>query len=636
MGASKTERPDGRGPATTDARLALLVEGVREYAIFLLDPQGYVSTWNLGAERIKGYAAHEIIGQHFSRFYPADAVARGWPAHELEVARREGRFEDEGWRVRKDGGLFWANVVITTIYGGDGEVIGFSKITRDLTERREAEQALRESEERFRLLVEGVRDHAIFMLDPEGRVTTWNNGAERIKGYAAHEIIGQHFSRFYPADVVARGWPEHELAVARREGSFEDEGWRLRKDGSRFWANVVITALRDQQGRLRGFAKVTRDLTLRRQVEALGEAGRRMNEFLAMLGHELRNPLAPIRNAVAILRAGEAGGSASSWAHDVIERQVGQMSRIVDDLLDVSRITAGKIAVDRQPVDLAALVTRVAETSRALFAGKEQHLEVKVPAGALTVRGDATRLSQVLMNLLSNAHKYTPAGGHVRVALERDGRFAQLRVSDDGLGIKPELLPHVFDLFVQGERSLDRAEGGLGIGLTLVRDLVELQGGTVTASSRGPGHGSDFTVRLAAVAGGAAEAEPTAQAPAGASLRALVVDDNADSLESLAALLGVWGHQVRTAADGHAALAAAAEYAPDVILLDIGLPGLDGYVVAERLRDSAAVLVALTGYGQPEDAERARRAGFSHHLVKPVDPGQLRRLLSTIARSARP
>jgi CheY-like chemotaxis protein len=230
----------------------------------------------------------------------------------------------------------------------------------------------------------------------------------------------------------------------------------------------------------------------------------------------------------------------------------------------------------------------------------------------LTVRGDATRLSQVLMNLLSNAHKYTPAGGHVRVALERDGRFAQLRVSDDGLGIKPELLPHVFDLFVQGERSLDRAEGGLGIGLTLVRDLVELQGGTVTASSRGPGHGSDFTVR------------------------ALVVDDNADSLESLAALLGVWGHQVRTAADGHAALAAAAEYAPDVILLDIGLPGLDGYVVAERLRDSAAVLVALTGYGQPEDAERARRAGFSHHLVKPVDPGQLRRLLSTIARSARP
>ena len=259
-------------------QLRLLVHGTTDYAIFLLDPQGRVASWNPGAERIKGYHAEEIIGQHFSRFYPQEVIDRGWPEHELRVAAAEGRFEDEGWRLRKDCSRFWANVVITALRDERGRLRGFSKVTRDLTERKRAEEDLRRSEERFRLMVEGAKDYAIFMLDPKGLVASWNPGAERIKGYSAQEIIGQHFSRFYPQDVIDRGWPDYELEVAAAEGRFEDEGWRLRKDGSRFWANVVITALKDERGDLLGFSKITRDMTERKRAE---EHARRLVEEAA-------------------------------------------------------------------------------------------------------------------------------------------------------------------------------------------------------------------------------------------------------------------------------------------------------------------------------------------------------------------
>ena len=256
-------------------QLRLLVQGTADYAIFMLDPEGYVVTWNSGAEHLKGYKAEEIIGQHFSRFYPPDALERKWPQHELTVARSEGRFEDEGWRLRKDGTRFWANVVITALKDAQGNLLGFSKVTRDLTGRKQAEETLRRSEERFRLLVEGAKDYAIFLLDPQGNVASWNTGAERIKGYRADEIIGQHFSRFYPQEAIDRGWPAHELTVAKAEGRFEDEGWRLRKDGTQFWASVVITALHDEAGNLRGFSKITRDMTERKKSE---ENARRLLE----------------------------------------------------------------------------------------------------------------------------------------------------------------------------------------------------------------------------------------------------------------------------------------------------------------------------------------------------------------------
>jgi PAS domain S-box-containing protein len=342
----------------------------------------------------------------------------------------------------------------------------------------------------FRLLVEGVKDYAIFMLDPEGRVSSWNQGAELIKGYRAEEILGKHFSIFYQTEAVESGWPEYELKMARVEGRFEDEGWRIRKDGSTFWANVIITALYDGQKQLVGFAKVTRDLTDRKRIEALEEADVRRNEFLAMLSHELRNPLAPIRNAMSLMRVNGASEADLDWAKTVVDRQVTHLTRLVDDLLDVSRIASGKITLQREPLEIAQVVASAAESSQPLIEARGHTLEFSLPEESLWIEGDLTRLSQVLMNLLNNAAKYTPEGGHIRLAVERDGESVVIRVRDTGIGIPADLLPKVFDLFIQGDRSLDRSEGGLGIGLTLVYRLVTLHGGSVearrSASGRAP------------------------------------------------------------------------------------------------------------------------------------------------------
>ena len=621
-----------------DDQFQRLVEAVRDYAIISLDPHGRVVTWNTGAENITGHAAEDVLGHSVSLLYTPEAIAREWPMEELATAASEGRVEDEGWRVRKDGSRFWANAIVTAIRDEDGRLTGYSKILRDLTERRRHEEEIRASEERFRLLVEAVQDYAIFMLDPEGRVASWNPGAERIKGYRASEIVGQHFSRFYPADRIASGWPQHELDVAKKTGRFEDEGWRIRKDGSRFWANVVITAVHDATGELRGFAKVTRDLTEKQRVEALEAEGKQINEFLAMLGHELRNPLAPIRNAVAVMGAKGTPDPTTAWARELIERQVGHLSRLVDDLLDVGRITSGKITLQRAQVDLADVVQRAVEAARPLHDQRRQTLEVDLGTEPQAVEGDATRLVQVVLNLLGNAAKYTPEGGHVWVRLRRQGNQAVLSVRDDGMGMTADLVPKVFDIFVQGGRSLDRSEGGLGIGLTLVRRLLDLHGGTITAVSSGPGHGSEFVVRLPLAKGPVAEASGPSPAKAekvrARRLRVLVVDDNADATESMALLLGLWGHDVTTAKDGAAAVAAARREHPQVVLLDIGLPGMDGYEVARRIRADAetkrAVLIAMTGYGQAEDRQRAHAAGFALHLVKPVEPDALRRALEVI------
>ena len=493
--------------------------------------------------------------------------------------------------------------------------------------------SIRDSEELFRLLVESVLDYGIFMLDPEGRVATWNAGAERIKGWRADEIVGRHFSIFYPREAAESGWPQHELSVAIREGRFEDEGWRIRKDGSRFWANVVITAVFDGDGVLRGFAKVTRDLTQRRRIEELEASERRINEFLAMLGHELRNPLAPIRNAVAILHQGKKGDATAERAASVIERQVGHMARLVDDLLDVSRITSGKIELRKESSDLHAAVFAAVEAARPAIERKKQHLDVRHDSRPMPVLGDPTRLTQVALNLINNASKYTPTEGHIRVSLERLDGYASLRVADDGIGIAPELLPRVFDLFVQGERSIDRSEGGLGLGLTLVRRLVAMHGGTVTASSPGPGHGSDFEVRLPLQKLGPRPAPALSEAPAVAEKRrVLVVDDNEDSTDTMSTLIGMWGHEVRTASDGATALRVAAEFRPHTVLLDIGLPHVSGYDVALQIREIPGLrdvrLIAMTGYGQEEDRKRSREAGFTDHLTKPVPPEKLMELLA--------
>lgn len=615
----------------------LMASSVTDYAIFLLDSRGHVASWNPGASRIKGYSADEIIGRHFSVFYGEQDVARGWPEYELREAARTGRFEDEGWRVRKDGSRFWANVVITALRNTDGELLAFSKITRDLSERRSAEEELRRSEERFRLLVEGVQDYAIYMLDANGMITSWNAGAEKIKGYTAQEILGQHFSKFYAPEDIEEGKPEAELALARVHGHAEDEGYRVRKNGSRFWARVVVTPLYDERGGLRGYAKVTQDLTQRKHAESLETVSRSINEFIAVLAHELRNPLAPIRSAVEVLKDDPAVGAEVAPIVNIIDRQSGQLMRIVDDIIDASRITRGTFSIVKQPTNVRDIVTRSVEAARPGIDSAGHELTLEMTDAPLTVIGDEVRLTQALTNLLNNATRYTEPGGKIRLRVnaEHKNNVGQLVISvtDNGRGIAPDLLRVVFGMFVQGEDKRNITGAGLGVGLALAKSIVELHEGTLEAYSAGPGKGSEFTIRIPLMEkkvdgnshgdGG----KPSSQ------LGILVVDDNKDAAVLLGASLRKLGHRVDTAFSGREALELFDKRRPDLVLLDIGMPHMNGYELARHIRKHpygvGTHLVAVTGWGKDEDKYRSKEAGIDVHLVKPVQPGQLQAILAS-------
>ncbi|MFL9960856.1 PAS domain S-box protein [Paraburkholderia sediminicola] len=636
--SAREDGEPGRGAAAARTPPAVdysaLVQAIEDYAIFLLDTTGHIVSWNVGAQKLKGYAAQEIIGQHFSRFYTQEAVARGWPAYELQQASLTGRFEDEGWRVRKDGSLFWSNVVITAIRNDAGVLTGFAKITRDLTAQREYLEALRQSEERFRLLVDCVKDYAIFMLDPQGYVVSWNAGAARIKGYTREEIVGRHFSLFYVPEEAAAGKPARELAIARQLGHVEDEGWRVRKDGSTFWANVNITAMHDESNRLRGFAKVTRDLTERRQREELERSSERMREFLATLAHELRNPLAPVRNAVGVMQLETALSPAMMHSRDLIDRQVTHLTRLVDDLLDVGRIMSDKIELRVGRVDLKELVGRAMEAARPFTDAHEQLIVPHVPDEPVCIRGDMTRLVQVLQNLLHNASKFSPPGSRIDVTGRIDYRMAVLEVRDSGCGIPAQSLDKIFQLFAQEKAGQNSGEGGLGIGLTLCKSLVEMHGGSIFASSEGLGCGSAFTLSLplAGAPSDAAADETQPVTPEVPPLRVLLVDDNHDSADSLAMLLELKGHDVRIAYGGEQALQIAPGFVPQLAVIDIAMPRMDGYatLAALRVRPELAgtMFVAMTGFGHASDRERTRAAGFHAHLVKPVELAQFDALLA--------
>ena len=621
---------------TLDGKLQLLIEAVVDYGIFILDPQGYVASWNTGAQRLKGYTAEEIIGRHFSLFYPPEAIAAGWPQEELRRAVQDGRIEDEGWRIRKDGTRFWANVTITPIYDDDRRLSGFAKVTRDLTEHRAHEEQLRSSEERFRLLVERVRDYAIFMLDPSGVVRSWNVGAQSIKGYRAEEIIGRHFSVFYSPQEQQAGKPAAELEIALARGRVEDEGWRIRKDGTMFWANVVITAIRDHSGQLIGFAKVTRDMTDRRRLEELERSSRLMNEFLAMLGHELRNPLAPIRNALTLMQLESLASPQLRNCRDIIDRQLSHVTLLVDDLLDVSRVTTGKVKLRLDVLDVAEIVRSSVETARPLIDARRHGLSIELPEHPVHLRGDATRMSQILQNLLVNAAKYTPDGGLIDVKAQQVGGFVVISVSDNGRGIAPGDLEEVFVLFKQRVDASD--ESGLGIGLTLARSLAEMHGGMLEAHSAGLGQGSTFTLRVPAIhadspgkPAAAVDVAPRAGLQPG-SARVMVVDDNRDSADTTAAILRLLGSQAECAYSGGQALELAGRFAADVVLLDLGMADLNGFETLRRLRlrpgMASVFAVAMTGFGSQEDRNRTLRAGFDAHLTKPVELGQLISLLN--------
>jgi PAS domain S-box-containing protein len=485
-----------------------LVESVTDYAIFALDTSGHILSWNEGARRIKGYTADEIIGRHFSTFYPAEDIAAGKPKWELEIAVREGRYEEEGWRLRKDGTRFWANVVIMTLRDAAGTHVGFAKVTRDLTERRAAQMALRESEERFRLIVHSVRDYGIFMLDAEGRVASWNEGARRIKGYTEQEILGKHFSIFYPAEDLAWDKPKMELEVAVKEGRFEDEGWRLRKDGTRFWANVIITTLRNDAGDVVGFAKVTRDLTERRaaQEQALADARRiteaevankAKSQFLAAMSHELRTPLNAIGGYTDLMELGVAGL--------VSDQQKGYLSRIkgsqrhllgiITDLLNYSRMEAGQVAYEQVPVPLHGVVETVFPLLEPQAAAKGVVLEHGDCAEGPVARADRTKTEQIVLNLLSNAVKFTAAQGKVTVACRVADAHVLIAVSDTGPGIPADKYEAVFEPFVQLGRTLTSPQEGTGLGLAISRDMARAMGGDILVESV-VDEGSTFTLTL--------------------------------------------------------------------------------------------------------------------------------------------
>ncbi|HKB55311.1 MAG TPA: PAS domain S-box protein [Ramlibacter sp.] len=568
------------GEITDDRRFQLLIDAVVDYGIFMLDPEGHVISWNSGAAKLKGYAREEILGQHFSVFYPPDVAASGWPQEELRRARQLGRFEDEGWRLRKDGSRFWANVVITALYDDTGRLNGFAKITRDLSERRRHEEELRESKERFRLLVESVRGYAIFMLDVNGNVRSWNAGAQLLKGYSAEEIIGRHFAIFYTPEDHQAGKPAAELRVARQHGRVELEGWRVRKDGTLFWANVVVSAVHGNDGELIGFAKITRDMSDRKRLEELERSSRMMSEFLAMLAHELRNPLAPMRNAVTLMQLEHTTSPAMRNARDIIDRQLTHVTRLVDDLLDIGRLTTGKIALRLERVAVSELVSRACEMARPLLEARRHTLVIELPPRPVFVNADPIRLSQILQNLLVNAAKYTPEGGRVLVRAEAADGFVTISVSDNGRGIAPEDLQRIFELFAQGEHA--PTDSGLGVGLTLARSLAQMHGGRLDAYSAGLGQGSTFAVQLPL--GDRGETAAGDHPPS--DFHVLVVDDNRDSADSVTAIIRLLGHQAECVYDGEAALAAATQRPPQMVLLDLAMPGPDGYQTLARLRST--------------------------------------------------
>ena len=496
------------GPAPGSGLYALLVESVQDYAIFALDPSGYILSWNRGAQRLKGYTPAEIIGKHFSVFYPPEDVARGKTAWELEVAAREGRLEDEGWRIRKDGTRFWANVIITALYDASGTLVGYGKVTRDLTERRDAEEELRESEERNRLIVQSVKDYAIFMLDPQGRVATWNEGARRIKGYEPNEIIGRYFGTFYPEEDLERGKPAWELEVAEREGRFEDEGWRIKKDGSRFWANVIITALFNPHGKLVGFAKVTRDLTERKEAEdravrdasqlaAAEAASRTKSEFLATMSHELRTPLNAIGGYAELIEMGVAGPITDDQRSYLARIRSSQqhLLAIINDLLNYSRTESGQLNYDIERISLHEVVDR----AMPMLVPQATAKSITVAHGPCTMDvcawADQQKVEQIVLNLLSNAVKFTPASGLVTVSCGKQKDRGTVTVTDTGPGVPEDKYEAIFEPFVQLGRTLTSRHEGTGLGLAISRDLARGMRGDLYVEAA-PTGGATFVLTL--------------------------------------------------------------------------------------------------------------------------------------------
>ncbi|CAK0777356.1 polar amino acid transport system substrate-binding protein [Gammaproteobacteria bacterium] len=590
--------------------------------------------------------------QNLSQFYTPASLARLTPMMQ-QTLRTGDPYEDELETIHPDGSTGWVNIRGEVRRDSQGTVIGLRGTVQDITERKRVENELLRHREHLELLVAErtaelreselrYRTVADFTADWE----TWRgeDGQYRYVSPASENITGYPASAFLnDADLMERIiYPDdRERVVAHLHNQADHqtpttmEFRIIRADGQVAWIEHICRPIYDDANRYAGSRASNRDITERKRAEeALREADQRKDQFLAILGHELRNPLAPIRNAAELLHQGTSLTSDQvRWAADLLGRQVSHITRLVDDLLDVSRITRGKVQLQRIPVDLTEIASRALEQTRPLLEEAHHRLQTSFPAQPLTVEADPVRLAQVIGNLLTNTAKYTDPGGTVWLTVAEEAGQAVVQVRDNGIGIPPDLLPRVFDMFIQAEQGLDRARGGLGLGLTLARSLVEMHGGHIEAQSSGRGQGSTFTVRLPLWRVSTSPPALTQSTSTPSSTRTiLVVDDNPDVAESFALLLEIWGHHVHVVYNGEAAIATCSQLRPEIVFLDIGLPGIDGYETARRLRQTeagrAVYLVAVTGYGQEEDVAQATAAGFDAHLLKPVVPEALEACLA--------
>ena len=609
-------------------------------AVITTDTQARITSLNSVAESLTGWRAHDAVGQPLDAvFVIVNETTRQPVPNPALRALREGvavGLANHTTLIAKDGTERAIDDSAAPIRAADGVVSGSVLVFRDITERRtwERDEASRLMAARQLASIVETSDDAIIRKSLDGTIQSWNAGAERLFGYSAEQAVGRHISLIIPPERIAE---EDQIIASLKAGRRVDhfETQRRHSSGRLLWVSLTISPIEDDEGRVVAASKIARDVTRQRQLaDDLAAADRQKNEFLATLAHELRNPLAPLGNMIEVLKRADGDSQTRSVAVTTMERQLRQLVRLVDDLLDLNRITHNRLELRPAAADLRAVVAQAVDAVRPIAAAAEHELIAILPPDPVPLRADAVRLVQVFGNLLHNACKYTPRGGRITVQVEPLGEAATVTVSDTGEGIPPDRLDAIFDMFTQIDAARERSQGGLGIGLTLVRRLVEMHGGSVEAHSEGAGKGSQFVVRLPLVAEPAATATSPASPERAAPRRILVVDDNHDAAASLSLLLELDGHTIVAAHDGPSAFTAAETHRPEVVLLDIGLPGMNGYDVARRLREQAwgraMVLIALTGWGQEEDRSRTRTAGFDAHLVKPVDYAELMQLLGSV------
>jgi PAS domain S-box-containing protein len=604
-------------------------------AVICTDAEGRVTFLNGVGENLTGWSQADALGRPLPEVFQIINEATRQPVENPALrALRENTvvgLANHTILVASDGTERPIDDSAAPMRNGDGVVVGTVLVFRDVTERKRAE----ETRALLAAIVESSED-AIVSKTLDGTIRSWNSGAERLFGYTREEAVGKSITLIVPPELLDE---ESRILERLERGERIDtlETVRVTKQNRRVEVSLTISPVRDSSGRVIGASKIARDNTERKRVEeALREADRRKDEFLALLAHELRNPLAPLRNGLEVMRLATGDPSAVAQAREMMVRQVGHMVRLIDDLLDISRINRGKMELRCSRVLLVDVINSAVETVRPLIDAAGHRLEISLPPEHVILDADLTRLAQVFGNLLTNSSRYTERGGHIWLDAQRRGDVVSVTVRDNGIGIPAESLPRIFDMFSQVDRSIERSTGGLGIGLALVKGLVEMHGGTVTAESAGPKKGTTFTVELPVLASHSTpvtlENSESASIGDGHGRRILVVDDNEDAARSMARLLTLVGNEVRTAHDGIEAVETADEFRPEIILMDMGMPRLNGYEATRRIRERpwgrSVKIIALTGWGQENDKVRSHEAGCDGHLVKPVQLPELDELLA--------